>query len=78
MNTTFTELFTTQILLMIIPLIVIQLGLMIFALIKLSKEGVQNLTTLAWVLIIIFVNMIGPILYLTIGRKKDDYYEELD
>ena len=57
----------------LLPLFIIQLSLMIFCLVKISKEGVGNLNKLAWILIIIFVNFFGPILYLALGRKKDVY-----
>lgn len=57
----------------LLPLAVIQIGLMIFCLVKINKEGVGNLSKLAWILIVIFINLFGSILYLVVGRKKDNY-----
>ena len=57
----------------LLPLVLIQLGLMIFSLVKIHREGVGNLNKLAWTLIVIFVNMFGPIAFLLLGRKKDFY-----
>ena len=57
----------------LLPLAVIQLGLMIFCLVKIHKDGVGNLNKLAWTLIVIFINMFGPIIFLLVGRKKDTY-----
>ena len=61
-----------QILLLLSPLIVIQLGLMIVALIDLEKDErrVRGGNKLVWALIIIFVNVIGPILYFVAGREE--------
>jgi len=57
----------------LLPLLLIQIGLMIFCLVKIHREGVGNLNKLAWTLIVIFINMFGPIIFLIIGRKKDNY-----
>lgn len=52
------------------PIIVIQLILMGTALVDLIRSEETNGPKLLWVLLIIFVSMIGPILYFVIGRKK--------
>ena len=60
---------------LLIPLIVIELALLIIALIDLVKrEHVRGGNKIVWVLIIIFINLIGPIIYLIFGRqeKPDD------
>lgn len=57
----------------LIPLMVLQVGLMVFCLVKIHRDGVGNLNKLAWTLIVIFINMFGPIAYLIVGRKKDEY-----
>jgi hypothetical protein len=59
---------TKELLLMLLPVIVLQIGLLIYCLFDLRKNGVRNLNKIAWVLIILFVNMFGPIAYLLIGR----------
>ena len=65
------DLTTEQILLLLAPVIVIQLGLMIVALIDLERDErrVRGGNKLVWALIIVFVNIIGPILYFVVGRE---------
>ena len=58
-------------LLALTPLVVLQLSLAIFCLVKLNKEGPANLNKAAWVIIILFLNLLGPILFLLIGRVKN-------
>ena len=62
---------TTEIAL-ILPLVIIQLGLMAFALWDLVKrERVKGGNKLVWGIVIVVVNLIGPILYLIIGREEE-------
>jgi len=56
---------------LLIPLFVIQLGLMITALIDLSKQNVTRGPKWMWLLIILFVNLIGPIIYFVVGREEN-------
>ena len=62
---------TEQLLLLLAPVLLIQLGLMIVALIDLEKDErhVRGDRKVVWALIIVFVNIIGPILYFTVGRE---------
>lgn len=62
---------TMDMILMLLPLAAIQLGLAIYCIVKIFKEGVQNLNKVAWVLICLLANLIGPIIFLIVGRKKD-------
>lgn len=55
---------------MIWPLIALQLVLMLFALVGCIKEEETNGPKWMWILVIVAVNIIGPVLYFTIGRKK--------
>ena len=55
----------------ILPLAALQLGLAIFCIVKIFKDGVQNLNKAAWTLICLFFNLIGPIVFLIAGRKKE-------
>jgi hypothetical protein len=55
----------------LIPILVIQLGLLAWALYDLTRPGrrVKGDSKVVWALIIIFVNIIGPILYFLVGRE---------
>jgi hypothetical protein len=61
-----------QVIALVAPIIVIQLGLMIAALIDLERDErrVRGGSKLAWALVIVFVNVIGPILYFVAGREE--------
>jgi hypothetical protein len=58
---------------LIIPLAVIQLGLALFALWDLVKaeRRVRGDSKILWGVVIIFLGMIGPILYLVAGRREE-------
>jgi len=55
----------------LIPILVIQLGLLAWALYDLTRPGrrVKGDSKVVWALIIIFVSIIGPILYFLVGRE---------
>jgi hypothetical protein len=55
---------------LIAPLLVVQLILIIIALIDLSKAERTNGPKWMWVLIILFINILGPILYFILGKKQ--------
>jgi hypothetical protein len=54
----------------LIPILLLQLGLIAFALIDLARRPETNGPRWAWVFIIILVNFIGPIAYFLVGRKE--------
>ena len=60
-----------QIVLLLLPVLVIQLGLMVFALwdITRSERRVRGDSKLMWGLIVVLVGMLGPIIYLAVGRE---------
>jgi phospholipase D-like protein len=64
------ELKTEQIIALLAPIVIIQLGLMVAALYDLEKNEreVRGGSKLVWALIIVFVNVLGPIVYFTSGR----------
>jgi hypothetical protein len=66
------DLSTDQIIALLAPIIIIQLGLMIAALFDLEKEDrrVRGGSKLVWALVIVFVNIIGPIIYFVAGRDE--------
>jgi len=54
----------------VIPLLVIQVGLIVWALVDLTKrERVKGGSKVVWVLVILIFEFIGPILYLAWGRE---------
>ena len=57
---------------LIIPLAVIQFGLMILALISLLKKSVTTQDKIIWIIVIICVNMFGPIIYFVAGARYLD------
>jgi len=65
------QLSTSQ-LLILLPLVVIELGLIAFSLVDLfkSERRVVGDNKLVWALIIVLVGTIGPIVYLLVGRKQ--------
>jgi len=54
----------------IAPIIVIQLILLIVALFSLKKASATRGPKLLWALIIIFVSILGPVLYFVIGKEE--------
>ena len=60
-----------RILPLLIPIIIIQLGLQIYALVDLYRQESVKGPKWAWVLVIIFLNLIGPIVYLVVARKEE-------
>ena len=54
----------------LIPIILLQLGLMVFALADLIRRERTKGPKWVWAIVIIFVNLIGPIVYLVIGREE--------
>jgi hypothetical protein len=70
----------TTLLLLLIPLVVIQVSLAIYALIDLYRRGGARppLPTWAWVLIIALGELLGPVLYFIFGRKEDALDDERD
>ena len=55
----------------LIPVIIIEYALLIFAIVQVAKNEVRYLPKWGWTLIIVFINIIGPIIFLLIGKKRD-------
>ncbi|MBU3181960.1 PLD nuclease N-terminal domain-containing protein [Clostridium psychrophilum] len=65
------KLTTIELFKIFLPLIIIQLALMTFCLLKLSKDNVKYFPKWIWVLIIVFGELLGPIAYLLLGRERE-------
>ena len=63
----------TQLLLLLTPVILIELGLIIYALRDLLRpeRTVRGDSKLMWGILICFISLLGPILYLTVGRREE-------
>jgi hypothetical protein len=55
---------------LLIPVLIIQFGLMVSAIIDLSKQEKTRGPKGVWILVILLINFIGPILYFVIGREE--------
>ncbi|HEU4671394.1 MAG TPA: PLD nuclease N-terminal domain-containing protein [Candidatus Limnocylindrales bacterium] len=66
------DLSTLQIAALLAPIIILQLGLMVAALIDLDRSDrrVRGGSKIVWALIVVFVNVIGPIVYFLVGRDE--------
>ena len=64
---------SASLLLILLPLVVIELGLVVFSLVDLfkSERRVLGDNKVVWALIIVLVGTIGPIVYLLAGRKQN-------
>ena len=65
------ELKPEQVVALLVPVILIQVGLLIAALVDLGREErrVRGGNKLVWALVVVFVNIIGPIIYFVAGRE---------
>jgi hypothetical protein len=55
---------------LLIPIVILQFGLMIAALVDILKREKTKGPKWVWILAIVFVNLFGPILYFLIGRNE--------
>ena len=64
--------FDPTILLLAVPLLLVELGLLVLAVADLLRDDrrVRGGSKPMWALIIVFVNLIGPILYFLVGRDE--------
>jgi len=58
---------------LLVPVALIEIGLLIFALLDLIKRPQEELRgpKTMWLFIVVLVNIIGPIIYFTLGRKDE-------
>ena len=60
-----------QVLPLVLPLLVLQLALLLLAIVDLFREErqVRFVSKPIWALIIVFVNIVGPLAYFFVGRE---------
>ena len=63
---------SANLVLILLPLVVIEVGLVVFSLVDLFRPERRGLgdNKLIWALVIVLVGTIGPIVYLLLGRKQ--------
>ncbi len=63
---------TGQLLLLLTPVILIELALIVFALRDLLRpeRRVRGNSKLLWGIVIVFISLLGPIIYLAAGREE--------
>jgi hypothetical protein len=62
-----------QLLPLLIPIIILEIGLLVWALLDVIKRDNKQVTggnKVVWILVIVLVNIIGPIVYFIFGRKE--------
>lgn len=59
-----------QLLLVLLPLLILQFILLVVALLDLVKRPETNGPKWVWLLVIVLINLIGPVLYFVFGRTK--------
>jgi drug/metabolite transporter (DMT)-like permease len=55
----------------LIPVVIVQLILLVVALLDLLKREKTRGPKWVWVLVILFVNLLGPIIYFLFGRDNE-------
>lgn len=56
----------------LIPVAVIQIGLMVAALVHILRHKTYKVgNRVLWIIIVVLINLIGPILYFTIGKGEE-------
>lgn len=56
----------------LIPLVLLQIALMVIALVDLvRRKRVKGDSKILWAVLIVFINIIGPIVYLLLGREEE-------
>jgi hypothetical protein len=56
----------------LIPVVILDLGLIVFALIDWARRKRTKGPKWVWLLVILFVSTFGPIIYLIFGREEEE------
>jgi hypothetical protein len=61
----------------LIPVLILELALIVIALLDLAKRArVTGNSKVLWIIIIVFIQIFGPVAYLMFGRKEDHVDDE--
>jgi hypothetical protein len=62
----------TPLVLLLLLIALIEIGLIVFSIYDLtrSERKVRGDSKVLWVIVILFFNLLGPLLYLTVGREQ--------
>ncbi len=61
----------SQFIFLLLPLLIIQVGIMVFALVDLLRaKRVKGGNKWVWGILIVFISYVGPILYFVAGREE--------
>lgn len=63
-------------LLLIIPVVLLEVSLLVIALLDLLRRKRTKGPKWVWALVIVLINIFGPIVYLLAGREEDDVEPE--
>lgn len=64
--------FIKQYLPILIPIIILEIGLMLYSLSHVLKHNKYKLgNRMIWIFIVIFIQIVGPVLYLIIGKEDE-------
>lgn len=66
----FEDLTTLEMIKLLAPFLVLELGLKILCITLVVKNGVRNLSKPIWAIIVLFVSTFGPIAFLLFGRRR--------
>jgi len=56
---------------LLLPVIILQYGLMIYALVKaIKQQNFKYFSKVAWIALIILINIIGPVMYLVMENEN--------
>jgi len=61
----------TKLIPLLIPILLVQIALLVAAIVDLIRQPKTRGPKWVWVLVIVFVNIFGPIIYFIFGRQEE-------
>jgi len=65
-----------QLLPLLIPVAILEIGLLVWALLDLIRRKHVKGNKIVWIMVIVLINVIGPIVYFLFGRGEDSSDDE--